>query len=151
MLTALAVVVALVALLLFIAWAAQRTLIDGLPPRETVANAVEGIERAYDYAAKNGGVVSPVRGTGSMSPFIRAGAPDEIVAFAVSRKAATFRDVAAGDVCIYHGATGPVIHSAASLSSAGWKMSGIANARADIYMSEVNFVGIVAKVWVWKS
>ena len=76
MLSVLAAVVAIIAVLLFLAWSAQRTLEKGLPPKDTsAANRAEGFLFASDFAQKTGGEIYGVLGTGSMAPYIPAGAP----------------------------------------------------------------------------
>lgn len=156
MISFLAAIVVIIAVLLFLAWSAQRTLEKGLPPKDTsAANRAEGFLLASDFATKNGGEIYGVAGTGSMAPYIPAGLPTDVVAYAVTRKDATIRDVVPGDVCLYKrddaAYKGLVIHGAATFTSAGWIMSGLHNSRRDILMTEANFVGIVAKVFVWKG
>ena len=156
MLSVLAAVVAIIAVLLFLAWSAQRTLERGLPPKDTsAANRAEGFLFASDFAQKTGGEIFGVLGTGSMAPYIPAGKAEDVVAYAVTRKGATLRDVVPGDVCFYKrddaAYKGLVIHGAAEFTSAGWIMSGLGNRSHDIRMNADNFVGIVAKVFVWKG
>ena len=155
MLIGLACAVLLVAGLLALAWSAQRTLERGLPPRDDSSRSQAAAKKAAeDWALlNNGGAIHPVRGTGSMAPFIKKTTPDDIVAYAVTQGGATWYEVTPGALCLYRYGSGNVvaIHCAAKLTSDGWIMSGLSNSRHDIRMNEANFVGIVARVFIWKS
>lgn len=155
LLLGIALAVVVVAALLALAWSAQRTLERGLPPRDdTSRSQAAALVAANSWAiTNNGGMVSAVLGTGSMAPYIPAGdPPSQIVAYAVTHGGATFYDVTPGALCLYRYGTGNIvaIHGAAKLSGAGWVMSGLHNANSDITMTRDNFIGIVARVFIWK-
>lgn len=145
---------AFVALLLGISWHSQRVLELGLPPRdESDRTQAAALLAANGWAlANNGGTIAAVLGTGSMAPYIPAGDPAQVVAYAVTRNGATFDDVTPGAVCVYRHSASPVgvtIHGAAERTGSGWVMSGLHNSRSDIRMTRENFVGIVVRVFVW--
>lgn len=152
---------AFVVVLLGLAWRSQRALERGLPPRDALATSqAEGYERARAFALASGGDVVGVLGTGSMAPYIPEGRgqtaevrQNEIVAYAVTRRGATFDDVRPGAVCLYAHAASPegmTLHGAAKYTREGWIMSGLNNARSDVWMTPANFRGIVARVFVWR-
>lgn len=148
---------ALLATLLLLALRAHRTLLRGLPERIECTGPAEAFSRAL---ADN---LPPYRvaGTGSMAPYIPA-APagadplGTVVAYAVPGHG-RFADVRRGTLCAYAptwcapGMT--VLHQAAQRTSAGWLMTGLANARSDgpEPMTPTTFRAIVVRVYVWKS
>ena len=143
--------VAGIAVLVLLARHKQRVLAVGLPPRIVCVDRLAALEQS-------GAGAIPVLGTGSMSPFIPpapAGTDpmQTITAFAVIDSAASFADVRTGALCIYapDWSRGRVMHQAASHDSAGWIMSGSHNAHSEAAwrVTPQNFVGIVARVYVW--
>ena len=139
-----------IASLLFFAWRSQRVLERGLPPREVCANEADAAARAMAH----GGRVVGILGTGSMAPHIPAGDPAAVVALVVLRDGGRFLDIKAGDLIIYRPtfvAKGAYAHQAAQRDSLGWVMSGLANANSESSsrVTSDNFIGIVAKTFVW--
>jgi len=149
--------VVLAALVAF-AWLHQRTMIRGLPLRETCENRFDALAKAGAFARASGGVVIAVLGTGSMAPYIPAAPPDAnprewIAAYAVTAPA-TFADIRPGSLCLYRAEWSPsvsVIHQAAQRDSLGWVMSGLHNPRSEPQwrVTPANFIGITARVFVW--
>jgi hypothetical protein len=91
-----------------------------------------------------------------MQPHIPKGDPAAIVALVVLRDGARFADIVAGDLCIYRptfGAGGAYAHQAAQRDSLGWIMSGLHNANSESFarVTSDNFIGIVAKTFVWSQ
>ena len=110
---------------------------------------------AHYFANATGGLVLAVAGTGSMAPYIRAAAPTDVVAYAVTDPMRQFADVSRGDLCSYHpesDLTANWLHQAAQLDTAGWIMTGLANRQHENWMrmTAANFVGVIAKTFVWK-
>ena len=143
-------VVALVVILL-VANRNQSVLEKGLPPRIVCVNEA-------DARARAGAGAVAVLGTGSLAPYIPASLPGldpmkTVVAFAVFDAAATFSHIKIGSLCIYAPgwSSGNVIHQAAGIDRDGWIMSGLHNARSEASwrVTEQNFKGIVARVYVW--
>jgi hypothetical protein len=148
--------VLLFAVLLIIAWRYQRTLEIGVPPREECATQAEAWARASAYAHEIGGAVVPVRGTGSMAPYIPPAPASAdpwatFVAYVVLQPGATFADVRPGVLCIYQSAQGSVMHGAATKRGGKWIMAGLHNSESDAYMGPQDFTGIVAKTWIWRQ
>ena len=147
-----ALCVASLAVLLWLAWRMQRRLEIGLPPQEVCRNEA-------DARARAGASAIAVLGTGSMAPYIPAAPPgfDPLkvtVALVTLRPAATFADIRAGDLCVYHAAWlvgSTICHQAAQHDADGWIMSGLANAHSEPSwrVTAANFVGIVGKSYVW--
>lgn len=144
--------------LVSLALRSQKTLEKGLPPRTVCASPEAAVEAAVGYIVAHGGSVSPVLGTGSMSPYIPEAAPGldprrTIVAFAVSERGTGFNDVKAGNLLIYEPefTSGLYIHGAAEKDGDGWVMSGLANKRSESghRVTQKNFVAIVAHVFTW--
>lgn len=148
---------ALLVALVIIAVRSQRVLAAGLPPRTEHPDAKTAWDAAFGFARESGGNIVTVLGTGSMRPYIPAAGPgraplETITALAVTAPGASFDSVTPGALCLYKhaaSAVGVTMHGAALLTSAGWKMSGLHNARSDITMTPETFVGIVAHVFVW--
>lgn len=132
---------------------AHRKNISMLPPKIECADQAEARSRAGLYAIA-------VLGTGSMQPYISAAPAGSdpmktVVAYAKLELAATYDDVQPGDLLLYGAdwANGQsVMHQAARKDSDGWIMSGTANAHSESRwrVTEKNFRGIVARVYVWK-
>ncbi len=150
-------VVVIVIGLLILAYRYQRTLELGTPPQEKVTSANMAIAAASIWTQAHGGTVIGILGTGSMVPYIPAAPagtdPNKtIVAYAATRPNGRLADVTPGTVCVYkHTASvvGATMHGAARLTKYGWVMSGLNNATSDIWMTDLNFIGIVDKTWVW--
>jgi hypothetical protein len=141
--------VGLLCIALYLGWSSQLVLELGLPPKQIVANRVEGLLYAQRHVEILGGSVVAVCGTGSMAPYIRKGdKPSDIVAYGLIGST-TFAEVKRGTVCIYAYGDIVAIHGAAAKSGEGWIMSGLHNSRSDILMDAKNFRGIVSKVIVW--
>ena len=143
-------VVALVVILL-VANRNQSVLEKGLPPRIVCTTEMDARVRAGA-----GSVL--VLGTGSMAPYIPAAAPGKDpdttpVAFAALRAGATFAEIKPGDLCLYLPTWTPgyVMHQAAQKDGDGWIMSGLHNERSEASwrVTEQNFKGIIARVYVW--
>lgn len=140
------------ALAIWLALRSQRTLETGLPPR------IEHASQALALVAAGPDGV-PIAGTGSMAPYISpapAGADPRatVVAYITPRAGATFADITPGALVIYRprwNKSLPVIHGAALRDSAGWVMSGLANAHSEPgeRVTAENFVAIVASTHVW--
>jgi len=141
-----------VAALLVFAWRSQRVLEKGLPPREVCASQAEAAQRALAHSGRVIGVL----GTGSMRPYIPAGDPTKVVALVVLRDGGTFPDIAPGDLLVYRPtflAVGAYAHQAAQRDALGWIASGLANAQSESSsrVTSDNFIGIVARTFVWQQ
>lgn len=139
------------AALMLLARHKQRVLLDGLPPRIVCASNADALTRAGPGAV-------PVAGTGSLAPFIAAAPAGSdpvatIMAYAVIDPSATFEDIRGGTLCIYSADWTKlhVMHQASAQDSLGWIGSGLHNARSESWarITPENFVGIVARVYVW--
>jgi hypothetical protein len=129
----------------------QGVLERGLPLRIYCADKLDALTRA-------GAGAIPISGTGSLAPYIPA-APagsnpvETIVAFAIIDPAATYHEIKAGTLCIYSAdwTKYRVIHQASARDSLGWIGSGLHNARSEsnARITAQNFIGIVARVYVW--
>lgn len=129
----------------------ERVLLAGLPTRVIVASEAE----AWTLAGP-GAVV--VLGTGSMAPYIPAAPAGAdplrtVCALAILVPGARYADITAGSLCIYvpHWANRNVMHQAAQIDAGGWIMTGLGN---KVYenkerVTASNFVGIVARTYVW--
>ena len=139
------------AVILLVSRHKQAVLKLGLPPRIVCADRLSALTLA-------GAGAIPVLGTGSMSPFIPS-APkgsdpmQTVVAFAVIDPAATFDEITIGALCVYapDWTKNRVMHQAASKDAGGWIMSGLNNSSSEAFtrITPQQFVGIVAKVYVW--
>jgi hypothetical protein len=151
--------VALLGGLLWLAWSQQRTMEAGLPPREECGSMLDAWNRAQAYAAKHGGTVVPILGTGSMQPYIPAASAGldpkkTVVAYCVTHPTKKFADVRRADLCTYHAEWldgAPVMHQAAEHDIGGWIMSGLHNERSEAHwrVTEANFIGLVAQTFVF--
>jgi len=139
------------AALVFLAIHNQNVLERGLPPRIHCKNQGDALLQAGHGAI-------PVLGTGSLAPYIPAAPAGSdpmvtVVAYAVIDHAATFAEISPGTLCIYapDWTKGRVMHQAAARDSLGWIMSGLHNAHSEAgwRVTQQNFVGIVARVYVW--
>ena len=146
-----ALVVLGLAAVLVLARRSQRVLIDGLPLR------IECKTQAEAQALAGPGAIS-VLGTGSMAPYIPAAATGldplaTVCAYVVLVPGATVEGVTPGALCIYvpEWARRNVMHQAASFSEGGWIMTGLGNKTYENSerMTGRNFVGIVARTYVW--
>ena len=149
------VLIALLALglvaLLVVSRRKQAEIARGLPPRVVCASQADALDRAGDGAI-------PIRGTGSMAPFIPPAAPglvplDTVVAYVVLDPAATYDSITVGALVIYAPTWTPhrVMHQAALKDGLGWIMSGLHNERSETgwRVTTANYVGAVARVYVW--
>ena len=149
------ILVALLALglvvVLGLALRSERTLTAGLPLRIVVKSQQEA-----QTLAGLGAVA--VLGTGSMAPYIAAAPKGSdplatVMAYVVTVQGATIADVRAGSLCIYvpEWAGRHVMHQAASFSEGGWIMTGLGNKGYENAerMTGRNFVGIVARTYIW--
>jgi len=137
--------------LVFLARQKQRVLERGLPLRIVCVDQSDALKRAGSGAI-------PIAGTGSLAPFIAA-APSgsdplaTVMAYAVIDSTATFADIRSGTLCIYAAdwTKYRVMHQASARDSLGWIGSGLHNARSEAFarITPQNFVGIVARVYVW--
>lgn len=153
--TGIVVTVVALALLLVLAWRYQRTLELGLPAREVCADAADARLRAEQWSRTNGYAMTPVRGTGSMAPFIPAAPAGSdpyatMMAYAAIDTRRTWASVQAGELCVYRSPQGPIMHSAAARRGAAWVMAGLHNRESDYYMRESDLIGVVARVFVWQ-
>ena len=139
------------AAVLILARKSERVLTEGLPPRIVVASLAEA------RTIVGSGAVA-VLGTGSMAPYIPPSPHgldplQTIVALVVLIPGATVADVKPGALCIYvpDWAGRNVMHQAASFSEGGWIMTGLGNKTYENSerMTGRNFVGIVARTYVW--
>lgn len=129
----------------------ERVLAAGLPLR-IVAKSKEEAQTLAGLGAV------AVLGTGSMAPYIAA-APkgsdplSTVMAYVVTAQGATIADVKAGSLCIYvpEWAGRHVMHQAASFSEGGWIMTGLGTKSYETTerMTGRNFVGIVARTYIW--
>ena len=152
-------IVLVIALVLALALAAllivsrrhQATLARGLPPRIVCADQADALAQAGEDAI-------PIRGTGSMAPYIPAAAPgrvplDTIVAYVVLDPAASYDTLTVGALAIYapDWSKHRVMHQAALRDGLGWIMSGLHNERGEAgwRVTPANYVGTVARTYVW--
>lgn len=131
----------------------ERVLLAGLPTRVVVASEAE----AWTLAGL-GAVV--VLGTGSMTPYIPAAPAGAdplrtVCALVVLVPGASYADIKAGALCIYVPvwAGRNVMHQAAQIDSGGWIMTGLGNKTYETTerVTASNFVGIVARTYVWRK
>ena len=129
----------------------ERVLLAGLPTRVVVASESE----AWTLAGPSAVVVL---GTGSMAPYIPAAPAGAdplrtVSALAVLVPGASYADIKAGTLCIYVPvwAGRNVMHQAAQIDGKGWIMTGLGNKEYENKerMTAANFVGIVARTYVW--
>jgi hypothetical protein len=146
-----ALVVVGIAVLLILARKNQKVLHDGLPQRIEVASQAEA-------KALAGPLGIPVLGTGSMAPYIPAAAVGldpftTVCAYVVLVPGATVEAVTPGALCIYvpDWAKRNVMHQASSFVDGGWVMTGLHNKGYENKerMTGSNFVGLVARTYVW--
>ena len=139
------------AAVLLLARKSERVLTAGLPTRVVVASLAEARTLAGSGAVA-------VLGTGSMAPYIPPSPHgldplQTIVALVVLVPGATVADVKPGALCIYvpEWARRNVMHQAASFSEGGWIMTGLGNKTYENRerMTGRNFVGLVARTYVW--
>lgn len=139
------------AVLLLLARSKQRVLERGLPTRIACTSQL-------DAQVQAGAGAIAVLGTGSLAPYLPHASPGldplkTVVAFAVIDPAATFDSIRAGTLCIYSAdwTKFRVMHQASSQDARGWIGSGLNNARSESFarITPQNFVGIVARVYVW--
>lgn len=139
------------AALLFVSRRHQAEIARGLPPRIVCASQSEALAQA-------GPTAIPVRGTGSMAPFIPPAAQglvplDTVVAYVVLDPAATYDSIAVGALVLYTAGwtSHHVLHQAALKDQLGWIMSGLHNERSETWerLTPANYKGTVARVYVW--
>jgi hypothetical protein len=129
----------------------ERVLTAGLPLRIVAASEAEAWKLAGPAAVV-------VLGTGSMAPYIPA-APKgadplrTVSALVVLVPGASYGDIKAGSLCIYVPvwAGRNVMHQAAQIDAGGWIMTGLGNKEYENKerVTASNFVGIVARTYVW--
>lgn len=132
----------------------QRSLSQDLPPRVLCLSQAEALRFAEEDRRRTGCLVISVLGTGSMAPYIPAAGPTDIVAYVTTWPDAKMGNVTKGSLVLYRHAASPVgvtMHVAARQSGENWAMAGLANRESDIWMRPQDFVGIVAKTYVWKT
>ena len=147
----LAVLVLGLVVVLGLALRSERVLLAGLPTRIVVASETE----AWTLAGPSAVVVL---GTGSMAPYIPAAPAGAdplrtVSALAVLVSGARYADIKAGALCIYVPvwAGRNVMHQAAQIDAGGWIMTGLGNKDYETKerVTAANFVGIVARTYVW--
>ena len=136
---------------LALALRSERVLTAGLPLRIVAKSEAE----AWTLA---GPAAVVVLGTGSMAPYIPA-APKgadplrTVSALVVLVPHARYADIKAGALCIYVPvwAGRNVMHQAAQIDSGGWIMTGLGNKTYETMerVTAANFVGIVARTYIW--
>ena len=129
----------------------ERVLTAGLPLRIVAKSEAD----AWTLA---GPAAVVVLGTGSMAPYIPA-APKgadplrTVSALVVLVPQARYADIKAGALCIYvpTWAGRNVMHQAAQIDAGGWIMTGLGNKEYETKerVTAANFVGIVARTYVW--
>jgi hypothetical protein len=136
-----------------LAWRSARTLRDGLPLRIVAKSQVEAQSLA-------GPAAIAIAGTGSMAPYIPAAASglnarQTVCAYVVLVPNAPYTAITPGALCIYQPVweKGHVMHQAAALDAGGWIMTGLHNERYENKdrVTALNFVGIVARTYVWSQ
>jgi hypothetical protein len=147
----LAVLVLGLVVVLGLALRSERVLLAGLPTRVVVASEAD----AWTLAGPSAVVVL---GTGSMAPYIPA-APKgadplrTVSALVVLVSGARYADIAVGSLVIYvpRWAGRNVMHQAAQIDAGGWIMTGLGNKDYETKerVTAANFVGIVARTYVW--
>ena len=147
----LAVLVLGLVVVLGLALRSERVLLAGLPTRVVVASEAD----AWTLAGPSAVVVL---GTGSMAPYIPAAPAGAdplrtVSALAVLVSGARYADIKAGSLCIYVPvwAGRNVMHQAAQIDAGGWIMTGLGNKTYETKerVTAANFVGIVARTYVW--
>jgi hypothetical protein len=139
--------IAALSCLLLLAYCQHRSMVAGLPPRIVCASEAEAVLKA-------GAGAVPVRGTGSMVPFIPANPanPQSIVAYAAP-SGKPYSELKKGDLVVYYAdwAKGNVIHQAAQKDGKGWIMSGLGNKQSESFarVTEKDFFFHVEAVYVW--
>ena len=147
----LAVLVLGLVVVLGLALRSERVLTAGLPLRI--------VAKTQDEARTLAGLGAvAVLGTGSMAPYIAAAPAGTdplatVMGYVVTVQGATIADVRAGSLCIYipEWAGRHVMHQAASFSDGGWIMTGLGTKTYENAerMTGRNFVGIVARTYIW--
>ena len=115
---------------------------DRLPERITVSSIDEAFEKVagHDYYLVTGS---------SMVPLIPSKGEGEIGAIAVIDDT-LFAELGVGDVVVYLGPNGGVIHMIASQRGNRYMLRGIGNQRVDTYyLTEDMFIGRVSIIYVW--
>ena len=116
---------------------------DRLPERITVSSIDEALKKVagYDYYMVTGS---------SMVPLIPSKGEGEIGAIAVIDDETPFAELGVGDVVVYIGPNGRVIHMIASKHGNRYMLRGIGNQRVDTYyLTEYMFIGRVGRIYVW--
>jgi len=144
--------VVLLIVLISLALRFQRDMAAGRPPQDQSSHTVgEALAKARTKAGS--GPIYSILGTGSMAPYLPAGQPDEIVAYAIARPGATFADVRKGNLVVAldpNNPAGATMHQAGAKQGATWILTGLANTRSDTgRMTPDTFLAIVAKTYTW--
>ena len=141
----------LLAAVLLVAKRKEATLVAGLPPRIACTDQAAALAQAGPFSI-------PVRGTGSMAPYIPPAAQglvplDTVVAYVVLDPAATYESVSVGALVLYTAGwtSHHVLHQAALKDQLGWIMSGLHNTRSETWerLTPATYRGTVARVYVW--
>ena len=115
---------------------------DRMPERIVVGSYDEALELVVDEWFFR------VEGC-SMAPFIPCKPAGEIAGLAVLDDT-PYRDLGIGDVVIYVGSRGKVIHMIASKHGDRFMLRGIGNERVDTYyLTEDMFIGRVERIYIW--
>lgn len=142
-----AILLALVAVIAFIAWRIIRSPDMAAPPQiRTVATLYEGTRQAYE----SGLTPADILGTGSMRPYIPAHPAGETIVVAMAGIDATpYRDLRTGDFVSYRARSGrDLLHRLGEKSDAGFVVYGTANASSDPErVTAKNYIGRVAVVY----
>lgn len=115
---------------------------DSLPPRVIVKTEADAIRLA-------GTNIFPVKGTGSMKPYIpESDDPDKVVAIlAVDNP--PYEDLKKGDLVVFRLKEAQVVHQIAAAQGDKWITSGLDNSRYDgPALTRETFVSRVVKVYV---
>lgn len=115
---------------------------EALPPRITVKTEAEALQKAGTH-------VYPVKGTGSMKPYIpESDDPDRVVAI-LKVDNPPYEELKKGDLVIFRANGTQVVHQIAAAQGDKWITTGIDNARYDgPALSRETFVSRVVCVYV---
>ena len=137
--------------LIYLAFHSYTTLENGLPPRVVCTSQ----DDAYNQAG--GKQAIPVRGTGSMAPYVPLSPTGDITAYVVA-SGEGYDAIKTGKLCIYRASwttppNQPVMHQAATQDADGWVMSGLNTtySEATWRVNQSNFIAIVAKTYIWSA
>lgn len=122
-----------------LAWADD---FESLPPRVVVKTQSEAIRLA-------GTEVLPVKGTGSMKPYIpESEDPDKVVAILAIEKP-PYEELKKGDLVVFTSKDSQVVHQIAAAQGDKWITSGLDNSNYDgPALTRETYFGRVARVYV---